>query len=452
MEQGLNLKLQQKLAMTQQLRQAIEILQLSAQELSALIESEFLENPAVEFEEGYDDTSENENRYSFEEIKALAKYLDGDNSYSNDGINPEREEFSFESKSALQPSLFETLELQVDLSFIDPLQKKIAQYMIGCIDDNGYLKNSVEEFAETFQQERSYIEEILAVIQTFEPDGVGARSLKECLMIQAKQRNLYHGIVQILIDAHLNQLAQQNYKAIAKKIHTSPSEVQQAVEIIQKFNPRPGLQFGNDQAEYITPDVIVRKINDEYIVIINDYGLAKLRISKSYENMTQLDTETKKYIEGRVNAATWLMKSIEQRRNTLYRVMVAIVQLQKEFFDKGQKFMRPLLMKTIAEELDVHESTVSRTVANKYAQTPYGLIRLKNFFQANLGMHQEELIAGQIKDVIRDFIEREDKKNPLSDQQICELLKKNEMKISRRTVMKYREQMGYLSSMKRKRY
>lgn len=452
MEQGLNLKLQQKLAMTQQLRQAIEILQLSAQELSDLIESEFLENPAVEFEEEYEDNSENETTYSFEEIKALAKYLDDDTSYSNAMINPDREEVNFESKSSLKPSLLETLELQVELSFVDPLQRKIAQYMIGCIDDNGYLKNPVEEFAAIFHQKRSYIEEVLEVIQTFEPDGVGARSLKECLTIQAKQQDLYHGIVQLLIDSYLSELGQQNYKAIAKQIHFSPSEVQQAAKIIQKFNPKPGLQFGSDQAEYITPDVIVRKINDEYVVIINDYGLAKLRISKSYENIADLDSETKKYIEGRVNAATWLMRSIEQRRNTLYRVMTAIVEQQKEFFDKGQKFMRPLLMKTIAEELEIHESTVSRTVANKYAQTPYGLIRLKNFFQANLGIHQEELIAGQIKDVMRDFIEHEDKKNPLSDQQICELLKEKDMKISRRTVMKYREQMGYPSSMKRKKY
>ena len=251
MEQRLNLKLQQKLAMTQQLRQAIEILQLSAQELSDLVESEFLENPAVEFEEEYDDNSENETTYSFEEIKALAKYLDDDTSYSNAMINPDREEVNFESKSSLKPSLLETLELQVELSFVDPLQRKIAQYMIGCIDDNGYLKNSVEEFAAIFHQKRSYIEEVLEVIQTFEPDGVGARSLKECLTIQAKQQDVYHGIVQLLIDSYLNELGQQNYKAIAKQIHFSPSEVQQAAKIIQKFNPKPGLQFGSDQAEYI---------------------------------------------------------------------------------------------------------------------------------------------------------------------------------------------------------
>ncbi len=450
MEQGLNLGLQQKLVMTPQLRQAIQILQLSAQELSALIETEFLENPALEVDNERVENNESQAEYSFEDIHALAKYLDDGNDSGN-AVVADGESNRFEAMATLKPTLLQVLEMQVDLGIRDPMQNKIAKYMIGCIDDSGYLSCSVAEVAAVFKVSEELVEVVLGIVQTFEPDGVGARNLQECLTIQAEQLGVYDGMIKLLLDGYLDDLAGQRYKHIAEKLACSPADVQAAAGLIRKLNPKPGLAFSAEQSEYIVPDVIVRNINGEFVVIINDYGVPRLSISKVYRE-AELDHDTKKYLEGRVNAATWLLKSIEQRRNTLSRVMTAIIAHQKEFFVGGYKFLRPLQMKTVAEELEIHESTVSRAVANKYAETPYGLVGLKSFFRANLGTSGEELIVTQIKDAIKTLIMNENGQNPLSDQQICELLKAKEMKISRRTVMKYREQMGFLSSMKRKKY
>lgn len=453
MEQNLNLSLGQKLAMTAKLQQAIQILQLSAQDLRATIENEYLENPALEMEDGGDDLSEKlSDQYSFDDISALANYLGKDGEGAGKVVREDEEQPGFEAVAVLQKTLGEVLEEQVNLTFSDPFERCIAQYLIGSIDDRGYLSGSIAEIAQVLPCSEARIEAVLTVIQTFEPEGVGARDLRECLMIQAKQQGIYRGLIAAIIDRYLDEVANSHFKTIAEKEKCLPGDVQTAVDIIRRLNPKPGIAYGSDQPEYIVPDVVVRKIGDEYVVLVNDYGIPRLNISAAYKNGANFDQETKKYIEGKVNSAAWLIKSIEQRRNTLFNVVTEIVKQQKTFFDNGPDHLRPMLMKSVAESVEVHESTVSRSVANKYVETPHGVMSLKSFFTANLNEGGEELIARQVKAILKKLIEEENPQKPLSDQQLAEILNEKEMRISRRTVMKYREQLGFLSSVKRKRY
>lgn len=452
MEQNLNLSLGQKLAMTAKLQQAIQILQLSAQDLRSLIENEYLENPALEMDDSAGDNVEKvTDEYSFEDISALANYL-GDDGNKSKVVHDNEAKQNFEAIAVTQKTLEEILSEQVNLTFKDEEDYKIANYLIGSIDDKGYLTGSMEEFVQVLNCSEEKIEKVLAIIQTFEPDGVGARDLKECLAIQAKHLDIYHGLIKSIIDHYLDDVANSRYKAIAEKEKCLPNDVQTAVDIIRKLNPKPGIGYGVDQSDYIIPDVVVRKIDDEYVVIVNDYGIPRLNISSAYKNGSNFDQETKKYIEGRVNSAAWLIKSIEQRRTTLFNVVTEIVKQQRAFLDNGPNYLRPMLMKTVAENVNVHESTVSRSTANKYVETPNGVYPLKSFFTANLNLNGEELVATQVKAMIKKMIEEENPQKPLSDQQLSDMLKDKEMNISRRTVMKYREQLGYLSSVKRKRY
>lgn len=454
MEQSLSLNLGQKLAMTAKLQQAIQILQLSAQDLRSEIEKEYLENPALEMEETSSEPENNEKlteRYSIEEIAALGNYLADD-----EPRKPLQKEVqqSFDAVAVPMESLGEILMEQVNFTFASGVEKKIAQYIVGSIDDRGYLNVSVQDIATAMHVAEIKIQEVLAVIHTFEPSGVGARDLRECLKIQAKQQDIYKGLIAAILDAHLDAVAEAHFKNIAETENCSLAEVQAAVDIIRRLNPKPGSSYGGNHSEYIVPDVVVRKIDGEYVVLVNDYGIPRLNINSTYRRGNNFDDSTKKYIEQRVNSAVWLIKSIEQRRQTLFNVVTEIVRQQQEFFDKGPAHLKPLLMKNVAEQVNVHESTVSRAVANKYMEMPRGIVSLKKFFTANIGsdVEGEELIAAQVKLAIKDLIAQENPQKPWSDQQLSDLLKKKAMKISRRTVMKYREQMGYSSSVKRKRY
>lgn len=454
MEQNLNLSLGQKLAMTAKLQQAIRILQLSAQDLRSTIESEFLDNPALEMEyanTSTESTDKQQGSYTFDEIGALAKYLD-DNKQKTSISHDDENQQSFESFAVMPKTLGQVLEEQVDLTFSRPDLNKIAKYIIGSLDETGYLKCSLTELAQELQCSILQVESVLSVIQTFEPDGVGARDLRECLAIQAEHLGIYNGLIASIIDNYLTDVANSHYKNIAEKEKCTPSDVQAAVDIIRKLNPKPGMSYGADHPEYIIPDVVVRKIGEDYVVLVNDCGIPRLNISVAYKNGGAYDNTTKKYIEGKVNAAAWLIKSIEQRRNTLFNVVTEIVRQQHDFFEKGPDHLRPMLMRDVAENINVHESTVSRSVANKYVETPHGTVNLKKFFTANLNMNGEELVASQVKAMLKKFIENEDPQKPLSDQHLSDMLKDHDMNISRRTVMKYREQLGFLSSVKRKRY
>lgn len=451
MKQSLSLNLKQKLLMTPKLQQSINILQLSSYELSELIEKEYMENPALEMDSS--SSEELEPAYTFDKAMELMEYL------NKDDEKPEPvaadDDYKVKEVSQRYQSLEEVLLEQLDFSFADAKQIKIAKYIIGLLDQNGYLRVDLKEIAALVNADIELIEEVLQKVQTFEPTGVAARNLQECLKIQAEKDDVYRDLVKIIIDKYLNQIAEGKIKEIAAAEEREPFEVQKAVDIIRKFNPKPGSSYGTASPEYIVPDVVVRDINGKLEVIVNDAGMPRLHVNKLCSRRNMLDEDSRKYIEQHVNSAIWLIRSIEQRRLTLLKVVNEIVKQQEDVFRKGLAYMKPLLMKTVAENVGVHESTVSRTVANKYMEMPYGIVALKKFFAVNVSRKngEETLIADKVKAIIRDFIEKEDKLKPLSDQQISNLLQEDKnMKISRRTVMKYREQMGYPSSARRKRY
>lgn len=459
MDFGLRLETQQKLVMTQELRQAIAILQLSTQELAAAVEQQFLENPMLELDEtkrenGRDAEAVDDKQYTAEEFRELDAYLNRGN-IRNTVSGQAVEKPSFELFAAQQTSLHEQLEFQLDVTVTHTPHNAIGRYLIGCIDSNGYLRCTIEEAAVALAVPETVVAEVLTIIQTFDPEGVGARDLQECLRIQATQKGLYNQLVAVLIDAYLPDVAAGKYKVIAEKLKCTPYDVQTAVDVIRRLNPKPGLAFGGDVAGYIVPDVTVEKINDDYVILINDNDIPRLMINPAYRNaVDKPDQETKKFVETRLNAAIWLIKSIEHRRNTLYRVTEALIELQRDFFDKGTSYIRPLIMKTVADKLAIHESTVSRTVANKYIQTAHGLLSMRKFFASGIqtAVNGEEMISDNIKQQIKKLIAEENATRPLSDQAISDVLAKQDIHISRRTVTKYREELGIASSGKRKRY
>lgn len=450
MKQSLSLKLKQKLLMTPKLQQSINILQLSSHELGELIEKEYMENPTLEMDSSSD--NEPESTSDFDRTMDFLEYL------NKDDEKPEPEAFDDDYKVKEPTQNNQTLEEylleQIEFSFSDKRETSIAKYIIGLLDEAGYLRTSLSEISVLLNENIEDIENILLKIQTLEPTGIGARNLPECLSLQAKKENLYNGIIKAIIDKYLDKVAQGKIKEIATLENIEPANVQAAVDIIRTFNPKPGAPFGKENLEYIVPDVVVKDVNGQLEVIVNETNIPKLHVNNLCYKQHLLDANSRKYIEQHVNSAIWLIKSIEQRRITLLKVVNEIVKQQELVFYKGLSHMKPLLMKTVAENIGVHESTVSRTVANKYMEMPYGIVALKKFFSGNVIKQngETEIIADKVKDKIKELIEQEDKAKPLSDQQISNLLKENNMQVSRRTVMKYREQLGFASSAKRKRY
>ncbi|WP_196590794.1 RNA polymerase factor sigma-54 [Pectinatus frisingensis] len=453
MKQDLALNIKQKLIMTPRMQQSVKILQMSSQDLHAAIEEEYNENPTLEFAElKTDSDSDIRQKLTVDDIKKLAEFLDnGKEGHHSSTAADDEYDFTIPAE---EKNLADYLYEQVGWTFTDTKKRNIADYIIGCIDDCGYLTATLEDIAALTQNPVDEIEAILQIIQSFEPAGVGARNLSECLRLQARRLAIYNGLTAVIIDKYLLQLAKNQLKIIAQAENADITDVQKAVAIIKKLTPKPGAAYGNEQIEHIIPDVTVRQIDGKYVVLVNEYTVPSLRISELYRNTHNMDAQTKKYVEQRVNSAIWLINSIEQRRQTLFNVASQIVLQQKDFFDNGYEYLRPLSMKTIAEILGIHESTVSRAIANKYMETPHGIISIRKFFPANAVSTTtgEEMIAAKIKTVIKNLIEGENSAKPLSDQKICDLLQEQAIDISRRTVMKYREQLGYQSSTVRKQY
>lgn len=456
MDYGLKLEMAHKLVMTPQLRQAIAILQLSSLELSEVVEKELLENPVLEIEDK--EGGEPGEAVERPEMETKPDYLEWAE-YFGDGRDmgytaPDRSERqSFESYTATQVSLEEHLEFQLYLAVLDTKARAVGRYLIGCIDENGYLCCSAAEAAEQLKVTPSMAEDVLAVIQTFDPAGVGARDLRECLLIQSRQRCITDPVVVGIIDCHLDDLAAGRYKIMAEKLNVTTHQVQQAVDIIRTLDPKPGRAFGKSDLSYILPDVTVERVNGEYLISVNDTDVPRLTINPHYRRIGDVDGEARKYIESRINSAVWLIRSIEQRRRTLYNVVEALIELQKDFFDQGPKQIKPLTMKKLADKVGIHESTVSRAIANKYVDTPHGLFGLRTFFSASItAADGEDIAASKVKGEIRELVSREDASQPLSDQAITDILNKQGISVSRRTVAKYREEMGILASSKRKRY
>ena len=456
-EQSLGMNLSQHLAMTMQLQQAIEILQLSAQDLCATIEKEYLENPVLEMDypSGRRELYESDGP-AHAGVRALADYLDGGS--KQPAYFTDEDERQFDAPAPLHATLEEELLEQVNFTFKGEhgaeKERAVATFLVGSLDSRGYLTLPVAEAARAMACSEAEVLRVLSIIQGFEPAGVGARDLAECLRLQAQRSGIYEGLVAAIIDRHLDAVAAHRLKEIAAAEHVQPADVQMAVDIVRRLNPKPGAAYGAADSTYITPDVIIRKGEKGYEVEVEEAGVPKLHISALYRQSDTFDKKTQKYIASRLRAAAWLINSIEQRRTTIRRVVEEIVRRQPAYFEKGPASLEPMTMKDVADTIGVHESTVSRAVANKYAELPTGVVALRSLFTSRIARTEtgEDVAAAQAKSVIESFIKGEDPKKPLSDQKLCTLLKERGIALSRRTVMKYREQLGYDSSVKRKRY
>ena len=467
------LKLTQQLIMTPQLQMAIKLLQLSRLELMDTIRTELEENPALE--EVPEGTPTEQSTEQMEaataespEVKEVtiddkiqddidwSNYLDEYNSPGKVHHESEdRDTPRFESFIASNESLNDHLLWQFLMTKPDMEEEKIASLIIGNLNKDGYLEVSVEEIANTSGSPPEKIEEILSIIQTFDPIGVGARDLSECLLIQAKFLGLDDTIVIDIITNHLSHLEKKNYKAICKALKKSMDEVVSAINVIKSLEPKPGRQFSDETPQYINPDIYVYKLEDEFVVMLNDDGMPKLRVNSFYKSSIShgknISGEAEDYIQGKMRSAAWLIKSIHQRQKTIYRVMESILGFQREFFDKGISYLRPMVLRDVAQDIQMHESTISRVTTNKYAFTPQGIFELKYFFNSSIRRSQGGSIASaSVQDKIRQIIAGEDPKKPYSDDKIAQILKEDQINIARRTVAKYREMLKVLPSNKRK--
>jgi len=348
---------------------------------------------------------------------------------------------------------------QLLLSRFTEAEYRIGEQIIGNLDQNGYLVATLDEIAVQEKVAPAFVEEVLKKIQEFDPVGIAARDLRECLLIQAKMAGDARSLVERIILGYLKDLEVKNYPQIARKLKEPLDDVLAAVVIISHMDPHPGSVYNEERIQAIVPDVYVFKSGDDYKVVLNDEGLPRLRISNFYREIMGgmsagvTQENGKKYIKERVQSATWLIKSIQQRQKTIYRVTESIVRFQREFFDRGISSMKPLILRDIADDVEMHESTISRVVTNKYMHTPRGLFELKYFFGS--GIHKpgsDDVSSKSVQDDIRKIIGKEDPRKPFSDRVIVARLGDSGISIARRTIAKYREMMGILPSSMRKKY
>ncbi|SCZ03662.1 RNA polymerase factor sigma-54 [Alkaliphilus peptidifermentans] len=458
MRMGFSLQLEQsqKLIMTPQLQQAIKILQLTSLELDQFIQSQLETNPFLDINEEPQPENEKIDQHPKKEVDWKEYTDDYDKSYEYSGQRYNAEnDFNFENIVSEKASLQDYLLNQLHFTFLNKKHRAIGEYLINSLDENGYLTLSLNEVAEVFNDKIDIVENILKIIQTFEPPGIAARDLKECLLIQLNYLGVTCKNAYKVIEHHLEDIAANKYPLVAKKLNISVEDVQSICDFIRTLEPKPGRNFSSDNNNYIVPDAVVKKINDEYYIVINDYNSPRLIIRDDYRKMlaNHENNETVKFINDKLNAATWLIRSIEQRRQTIYKVIEVIVDRQKSFFDHGKKHLKPMTLKEVADIIEVHESTVSRATTGKYIETPVGTFELKYFFSSGIeGSDGEGVSSESIKSFIRDIIDKENTKKPLSDNKIADILTEQGMPISRRTVAKYRDDLMIPASSKRKRY
>ncbi|MBE0598798.1 MAG: RNA polymerase factor sigma-54 [Desulfuromonadales bacterium] len=475
------LKLSQQLVMTPQLQQAIKLLQLSRMELVDVIRQELEENPILE--EGSEAPDEREVQEAAanqeEEIppapaeevaevkgdsEGLADidwqtYLEGYNlgSTTADTYEEDDDRPSYENLITRKGTLTDHLLWQLNLSRSDDRHRRVAAEIIGNIDEDGYLQANLEEIASATGAPLELVAEALAMVQEFDPPGVASRSLQECLRRQVQQLEMEGTLVDLILRDHLSDLETRRYQAIAKAQNVCLDEVLVAAKFIASLDPRPGRPYSQEEVHYIIPDIFVYKVGDEYMVVLNDEGLPNLRINSFYRNAlagtANIDAKAGEYIQEKLRGAVWLIKSIHQRQRTIYRVTKSIVKFQREFFDRGIEYLRPLVLRDVAEDIEMHESTISRVTTNKYVQTPQGLFELKFFFNSGINTTEGDSLASQsVKSKIREIIAGENAKKPFSDQKIVEILRQHGIDIARRTVTKYREMLNIGSSTERKRF
>jgi len=501
MELKQHLKLSQQLVMTPQLQQAIKLLQLSRMELLEQVREEMDQNPLLEQpDEVAGDLSDKEpgeasleadnlevpqtsmdapavgdNATTAEAKGDEAPEIDWDaylNSYqfneqttaSNKGNIDSDDMPSFEANLVKKEDLYTHLMSQLGMLKLNDAEQRVASLIIGNLDDDGYLNlpdvegDPLIRLCNEADVSVVLAERTLRKIQQLEPKGCGARDLQECLLIQiCALRHHSAALLGLIVKRHMRLLESKNLPAIAKEMKVPLEEVVEASKLLPRLDPKPGRNFSGEDAQYVAPDVFVYKVGDDYHVVLNDDGLSKLRISNAYrsalKNGAIAPGQTKEFVQDKLRSAMWLIRSIHQRQRTIYKVTESIVKFQREFFDKGIAFLKPLILRDVAEDIGMHESTVSRVTTSKYVHTPQGIFELKYFFNSSIGRTSGEDIASEaVKNHIKQLVSAEDVKNPYSDQKIVELLRSQGIEIARRTVAKYREVLGVLPSSKRKRY
>ncbi|TMW72548.1 RNA polymerase factor sigma-54 [Alteribacter natronophilus] len=448
MDLGLYQQQTMKLVMTNELRQAITILQYSALDLNHYLHEQQLENPLIELKE--DRAREELVRDS---MNLQTPQYDNRNSHhdSDDVYSP------IDNVSSRTEGLQDALLHQIRFLDIADQQRRIVVYLALNVDENGYLPYGIETFAEELNETEEDTQAALYILQSLEPSGVGALSLKDCLLLQLRRLENRDPLAERVVEHDLDLLAGRQYKKIAKQEGVTLQDVQSVADLIQTLNPKPGAAFYDEPAEYVTPDMTVRKVEGRYEVLLNDHYLPKVHMNRNYEKMLQQkDAELNDYLKQKKEQLEWIIKSIAQRQETLRKVTEAIVSRQEAFLDEGAGHLKPLTLRQIAEEVDVHESTVSRATSRKYVQTPQGVFELKYFFTSGVGGGSAEGdgdSSEKVKIYLKRLIDQESKNKPLSDQKLADLLKSEySIHVSRRTVAKYRDEMHIPSSSRRKRY
>ncbi|HEY7407235.1 MAG TPA: RNA polymerase factor sigma-54 [Gemmatimonadaceae bacterium] len=474
-------QLKQEIKINPRLYQAMDLLYMPLLDLQQHLKQELMNNPFLEMVEPEEEDDEEEGQT--EEAPQAEKANDEIdweeillNGFDAGGRHEEHEE-----KEYYEPVTVETRDLadhlrdQIQLLELTPRQRLLADEFVGNIDEDGYLACPVEEIftsindlvrstAEELDQDpldapvysREELEEMVSIIQGLDPPGVGARDLRECLLLQLKDAGLEQSVPYRLVRDCFDELINHRWSEISKRFGISPSDVQKAADEIKKLDPKPGIKYSDKGDNYIIPDLIVEKIDGKYHVFLNDANLPRLKLSKAYQEIARdkkkFEGENKEFISNKLNSANWMIQAIEQRRQTMLKVMNFIVDRQREFFEKGVQYLKPLTLREVAEVINMHESTVSRVTNEKFVQTPRGVLPLKFFFSSGLSTTGgEDVSARGIKAQIEKLVAEEDPKHPLTDQAIVNILKESGVQIARRTVAKYRDQLGVLSARMRKR-
>jgi RNA polymerase sigma-54 factor len=475
LENRLELRLSQKLILTPQLQQAIKLLQLPHLELSEFLSQELMENPLLE--ELTDDTPTDEltpeEKDSIEvedtpedtavPLEKLMSFTvdeyfeerssDGrDMGYFNPGtITPP----SFDQFLSKKPDLYDHLLWQLRLSHAPEDLKKIGEVIIGNIDENGYLIASLDEIGEAAEVRIEPAEIALRLIQSFDPPGVAARTIAECLLLQIRVLKLQDTVVEKIVLNNMDELEKKKYSSIAQQYNLPLQDIMAAIKIIEGLEPKPGRNFSSDSVNYIVPDVYLVKTADGYQILLNDEGLPRLKVSSFYKKLMQQNNaypkEDKQFLIEKMRSAVGLLKSLDQRNRTIYRVTETLLDLQREFFAKGVEYLRPLTLKDVASTLNLHESTVSRVTSNKYLSCEHGTFCFRFLFSSALSSGMGSISSTSVKNTIKKIVSEEDLRKPLSDQHVADMLKKSGIVIARRTVAKYREELGIPSQIQRRR-
>lgn len=462
------MNLSQTLRMTPQLQQAIKLLQLSRMELETQVRKELEENPILEETQDLKEEDIQRAKEAASEVEAPNQeqdpqkqdefdwdsYLENQNKPAQSLGSGNEEIMNYENVISTTESLHDHLFWQVKMFGFSEDEQILAEILVNYIDDDGYILTPLSEIAENEKVELTDLEDILKFVQEFDPPGVGARDLKECLLIQAKHLEEDTNDLVYLINNHLKDLEKKNFDAIAKAMNRERVEVIEMCKIIYSMDPKPGSAYAAPDTQYVMPDAYVYKVGDDYVVSLNEDGLPRLKISNFYKNILKgagSNEKTNEYIQEKLRSAVWLIKSIHQRQRTIYKVTESIVKHQKDFLDKGAGFIKPMVLRDIANDIGMHESTVSRVTTAKYVHTPQGIFELKYFFNSGIGTTDGESLASEsVKIKIKELVSKEDPKDPYSDQKIVDLLKAEGIVIARRTVAKYRDILKILPSSRRK--